>query len=356
MNRIVLLTGLLLFSLLANGKYSIQGKVSLSQKWHPVIYLASLNSPDDIFVASPDFIINKSAIDDEGNFLLTGDDLPGENLFYRLYVTRNEDSAVEFYPTSDKNFVHLLLHNKSEITLESRDLTSIFGELQLTGSPESIQIWFFEKELGQKKVDLANQLSRTKRELAVKSLSRYIKTFVRSTDNSLVALFAIYHIEDKEADFLDDSDFYLDFHERFQRQFPQSSYLINYNELLNRLVRFRNTVCRIPDSEFKTRNWIIAIEGMIIALLLAVIIWLMLKVRKLKQKQALSILPSLIDTLTQTEKDVLELLVNGLTNKEIAVEKHVELSTVKTHLNNIYKKLGVLNRNEAIIYYQSVNQ
>ena len=52
--------------------------------------------------------------------------------------------------------------------------------------------------------------------------------------------------------------------------------------------------------------------------------------------------------LTVTEKEVLELLAQGLLYKEIADKKSVTIDTVKKHISNIYKKLQVSNKIEAI--------
>jgi DNA-binding NarL/FixJ family response regulator len=51
--------------------------------------------------------------------------------------------------------------------------------------------------------------------------------------------------------------------------------------------------------------------------------------------------------LTQREQQVLVLLSDGLSNKEIARALEVEEITVKLHARNIYRKLGVRNRVEA---------
>jgi DNA-binding NarL/FixJ family response regulator len=51
--------------------------------------------------------------------------------------------------------------------------------------------------------------------------------------------------------------------------------------------------------------------------------------------------------LTNREKQVLSLVVMGLTNLEIAQKLYVSESTVKSHLNTAYKKLGVHSRAEA---------
>jgi DNA-binding NarL/FixJ family response regulator len=59
--------------------------------------------------------------------------------------------------------------------------------------------------------------------------------------------------------------------------------------------------------------------------------------------------------LTIKEREILKLLATGKTNKEIAQELYVELSTVKTHINSIYKQLHISNRKEAVDYYQDLN-
>ncbi len=54
-------------------------------------------------------------------------------------------------------------------------------------------------------------------------------------------------------------------------------------------------------------------------------------------------------TLTPTERTVLDHLTAGRVNKEIAVEMGVSIETVRTHLRNLFTKLGVHNRTEAAL-------
>jgi LuxR family maltose regulon positive regulatory protein len=55
-----------------------------------------------------------------------------------------------------------------------------------------------------------------------------------------------------------------------------------------------------------------------------------------------------IDPLTRREHEILQLIADGLTNQEIADELFISLNTVKNHNSNIYHKLAVKNRREAI--------
>lgn len=51
--------------------------------------------------------------------------------------------------------------------------------------------------------------------------------------------------------------------------------------------------------------------------------------------------------LTPREQQVMRLLIGGLSNPEIATKLGISVSTVKTHLENAYFKLGVHNRVQA---------
>jgi LuxR family maltose regulon positive regulatory protein len=58
--------------------------------------------------------------------------------------------------------------------------------------------------------------------------------------------------------------------------------------------------------------------------------------------------PALIEMLTRREEEVLQLFEVGLTNQEIADELVISVLTVKKHSTNIYRKLGVKNRQQAV--------
>nr|HET6902063.1 response regulator transcription factor [Ktedonobacteraceae bacterium] len=53
--------------------------------------------------------------------------------------------------------------------------------------------------------------------------------------------------------------------------------------------------------------------------------------------------------LTERERDVLQLVVRGRNNSEIAAELFVSEATVKTHINHIFSKLGARDRAHAVI-------
>lgn len=60
--------------------------------------------------------------------------------------------------------------------------------------------------------------------------------------------------------------------------------------------------------------------------------------------------PESPETLTYREKEVLQLVAQGMANKEIAQELGIGEKTVKTHVSNIFSKLGVLSRTQAALH------
>lgn len=56
------------------------------------------------------------------------------------------------------------------------------------------------------------------------------------------------------------------------------------------------------------------------------------------------------EALTAQERRILRLVGSGLSNQQIAKRIHVAPSTVRSHLKNLYGKLGLSNRSEAISY------
>lgn len=59
-----------------------------------------------------------------------------------------------------------------------------------------------------------------------------------------------------------------------------------------------------------------------------------------------------IESLTPREGEVLQLIMHGLANKEIADRMGVSLASVKFHLQNVYEKLHVHSRTDAVLHYK----
>jgi DNA-binding NarL/FixJ family response regulator len=60
-----------------------------------------------------------------------------------------------------------------------------------------------------------------------------------------------------------------------------------------------------------------------------------------------------VASLTQRETEIVELLARGHRYKEIAATLDISFDTVRSHLRNIYEKLHVSSRTEAVVKYLS---
>ena len=58
-----------------------------------------------------------------------------------------------------------------------------------------------------------------------------------------------------------------------------------------------------------------------------------------------------INTLSRKEKIIIEALSEGLTNKQLSARLEISSNTVKFHISNIFDKLNVKNRAQAIAHY-----
>ncbi len=60
----------------------------------------------------------------------------------------------------------------------------------------------------------------------------------------------------------------------------------------------------------------------------------------------------MVPLLTQREREVLELIARGATNREIAASLFLSPHTVKEHSSSLYRKLEARNRAEAVVRAQ----
>lgn len=56
----------------------------------------------------------------------------------------------------------------------------------------------------------------------------------------------------------------------------------------------------------------------------------------------------LVEPLSEREREVLRLIAKGLSNQELAAHLYLSLHTIKVHTRNIYSKLGVNSRTQAV--------
>lgn len=93
---------------------------------------------------------------------------------------------------------------------------------------------------------------------------------------------------------------------------------------------------------------------LVLVIALAAYIWLRIEkyktrllIEKLKGEGAKNPKQHLLAELSTRQLEVFELIQAGKSNKEIMAELNIEQSTLKTHINQIYKILGIKHRKEV---------
>ncbi len=330
------------------GQYTISGKVNISEGWQPKVYMASINKLSDYYRTSPDMILNTAAIDELGRFTLKGDNLPSDPRFYRLYVMKNQNTdydACLYVGGDDHNFVHVILKNGDSVELIS-DSSSVapFGDYSVIGEVENQAMrdlsgivfpsfYFYRIKFP------------TELKFSEDKFHQDLRRYADSTSHTMVALAAVNNMDFDEY-FDRDEGFFKDFGERLKKDLPKSVYTKNY------LAKMRY----YADEESEGNKW--AHVGLIVlslAFIIALfnIVQLRKKLRELDSGvepgnlTAEDQLVAIRMSLTQKEEEILKLIHSGKSNKDIATELFVELSTIKTHINKLYSKLGVDNRKAA---------
>jgi len=119
-------------------------------------------------------------------------------------------------------------------------------------------------------------------------------------------------------------------------------------------------ILKLVEYRFLIIQHSIEIYGGLIALLFAVLgIWLGLKLTKNKETVIVREVPApqfftLNETrlrelgITRRELEILELIANGLSNREIAEKLFVSENTVKTHSSRLFDKLSARRRTQAV--------
>ena len=62
------------------------------------------------------------------------------------------------------------------------------------------------------------------------------------------------------------------------------------------------------------------------------------------------VLKEKVSDLTRREMEVLKMIASGAFNKEIALTLNISERTVKNHVSNIFKKIGVSDRTQAAVF------
>lgn len=331
-----------LFCTAFHAQYQFTGQVSETYR-NQNVYLSLVEDYRKTSRVYLNQIIQTQTTDSLGYFSFEGSALPKKNRIYRIHV----DGCA--HGLSSKN--HFLRECSSTESLlfigNYRDTISIpllagqaFCSISSTNSASSslLEMEALKEEMI---VDFSDYNSEMANSLLFENWFKKLQDFGLESTEPLVELCIYDFLSDRKNETsptylktLANSSYYHDLEERLSNNYPEASFTIQYAKELAADKKFIE-----PDSSnFFGLKFDFKIL-LLLAPILAVIFTLFWRRRKGKNSNKLS-------SLTAQELKITQAIKLGKTNKEIAAELFISLSTVKTHINSIYKKLDVDSRSE----------
>ncbi len=335
---------LLLCSLSINAQYKFTGHID-NKKWHDYVYLSLIDDYRKITGVYSEQIIARVKTDSSGFFMFTGDELENENRIYRIHVDNcfNEENDIHFNGRCDASKeIVFIAKNTDTIEFPFSFEKEMFCDVKSknTKADAFIQIDSLKDEM---KFAFSEFRSEANRKLNNKKWFKTLQTFGQQLHEPISELYIYEFLSERRSDFhtyyledLKTNPYYDDLLNRLVQQYPNTSYTKQYKTELT-----SDQYILSQSSETNHISWIyILISLLVISVTGNIYLWLSFK--KVNSKSSKKIK----DQLTNQEQNILNLILENKTNKQIADALFISLSTVKTHVNNIFKKLKVQSREE----------
>ncbi len=341
---------LLLVSATSLGQYEFTGKVNV-EHLDGTLYLSVVEDYRKISGVYPEQILSTTSPDSLGSFSFTGNNLPLKNRMYRIHI----DTCQE----SEQGINHFTGHcpNSKEIVFIANNTTSVSLPFSFDKEIFCEVVSENEKAKSILKIDsLKNDMrfafgtyrSEANRKLNSKKWFSILQQYGEQLQEPLAELYSFAFLSDRSNElygfYLEDlraNSYYDDLLERLKQSYPNSPYTQQYEAELTSDKYLINEHTKTP------LPWWVWVASIIGLLSLAANFYFFGKMKKLQKKEQSKA------HLTQQEQKVLELILEEKSNKEIASQLFVSVSTVKTHINNVYKKLEVSSRQEVKERYAS---
>ena len=291
--------------------------------WAPVAYLSLIPDFNHLNTISYNYIIEQSGISKDGLYEFSTEYLPEDEHLYRIHFSKKGDPPASLIiGGKDHNHLFLFAARDSEVSITVNKGDRFINDFSFEGYNPDIALQDLKTRL--EALDSIDQMGNiVNREYAIEAVYEDIKTYADTCSLPLLSLYALYNIN-----YLEDYDNNPAFYRRYLRKwrFQKSSYFTEFRRSIR--------------GEIKPAFLIVVIGG---SVLILTILAMILYQRHKKNKNKNPLLE-----LTIQERKVFDLLRQGKSNKEIAEECSVSVSTIKSHVNSIYSKLDVKSRKDIM--------
>ncbi|GAA3579636.1 helix-turn-helix transcriptional regulator [Snuella lapsa] len=349
MIRFLFIICFILTSFSSRAQYSFSGHVDNNQ-WHNNVYLSIIEDYRRVSGIYFEQIIAKVKTDSLGSFEFTGDQLDTKNRIYRIHVDNCfEEDRNHFDGHCDNSkAVIFIAKNNDSIDFPFSFNKQMFCDIKSTNEKSTafIKIDSLKEEM---KFAFSEFRSEANRKLNNKKWFKTLQEYGEQLNEPIAELYIYSFLSDRRNDFhehyledLKNNAYYDNLLGRLNKHYPNSSYTKQYSVELNS----DKFIINSTTSSYFNWNYLIYL-GLVISI--TANFWLWYSRKRIQNENATKGKKQL----TKQEQNILNLLLEEKTNKEIADTLFVSLSTVKTHINNIYKKLDVQSRTEIKSLFNS---
>ncbi|WP_199768147.1 response regulator transcription factor [Maribacter cobaltidurans] len=333
-----------LFSSLAGfGQYNFSGHISDSIAGKTV-YLSVIEDYRKISRTYLEQILKKTVTDSTGYFEFEGDNLLEENRMYKIHIDDCSETVNEnhfFGNCVNTKSILFIANAKDTIYFPTTFNNEIFCDLTSTNSA-SADILKIDGLFNEMAFDFASFRSDANERLNFKKWFNKLQDYGKTLNEPLSELYIYQFLSDRKNESyeyftkdLQDNDYYLELQKRLSKVYPSASFTKQFEAEIEAFSLLGN-----PQNKNRF-SWIILLGALLlISLIFNMYLWQSKRLLVNNKER------SLFEALSQQEEKIVSLINQGLSNKEIASTLFISVSTVKSHINNIYKKLNVHSRDQ----------
>jgi DNA-binding CsgD family transcriptional regulator len=331
-------------------QFQFNGQVSKDYR-NKQVYLSLVEDYRKTSRVYLDQIFQHTTADSLGYFSFTGDNLPLSNRIYRIHVDAcdtSEGHKNHFLGVcTEMESILFIANNRDTLSLPVGDNKQAFCEINSTNrvSDALLQLDFLKEELI---VDILEQPSEMAKNLSFKKWIKQFQNTSLQLNEPLAELYVFSFLSNRGNETyshylqdLEESAYYDGLAGRLQENYQKASFTEQYKKELQ-ADRTLISDEQISQSSFDWRYMAYTVLG------LAVLSTAFFTYKKWKTNKN----HNPFETLSPQERKVLNAILEGKSNKEIATDFFISLSTVKSHINSLYKKLGMSSRSEILSFYK----
>lgn len=325
-------------------QYSFSGVVD-AENLEGKVYLSVIEDYRKISGVYPEQILNVTQPDSLGHFSFNGNNLSEENKMYRIHIDKcSLDEADSNHFTGhclNSEEIVFIANNNTTLSLPFSFGNEMFCKVVAENdySKSFLKIDSLKADM---RFAFSTYRSEANRKLNSEKWFGTLQTFGEQLDEPLAELYSYAFLSDRSSNLhayyladLKENAYYDQLLERLQKQYPNSSYTEQY------AAELRADKVLISSTASSTIPWWVYLLAVVSVLSLVGNYIFFGRLNRIKQQSVST------EQLSAQEQKVLDYILQDKTNKEIATELFVSVSTVKTHINNLYKKLQVSSRDEV---------